>query len=120
MTAAALIATLHFGVPFFLLLFRAIKQNLRALSCVAWLVLIMQLVFVAFEVVPAFPEHSWGEILLAVPLSIGLAGIWFVTFLWFLNRRPALPRHDRNWAQIEHLLELDREEGAREESLAHE
>jgi len=57
--------------------------------------------------------------LLAVPLSIGLAGLWSACFLRTLNRRPILPLRDRSWTQIEYLLELEREETAREEFLAH-
>jgi hypothetical protein len=119
LAAAVVIAVLHFGVPFFLLLFRAIKRNVRALGRIAALLLVMQFVFVAFQIMPAFPNDSWSEISLLAPLSIGLAGIWTATFLWLLSRRAVLPRRDRNWKQAEHLLELDREDAAREEALAH-
>src|SRR5207237_1782412 len=92
--SAVVMAALHFAVPFFLLLFRAIKQNVRALSRIAALVLVMQFVFVAFQVMPAFAEASLGESWLLVPVSIGVAAIWVGVFLWLLSRRPILPRQD--------------------------
>jgi len=89
---ALVIAVLHFGVPFFLLLFRAIKQNIRVLSRIAALVLVMQFVFVAFQVIPAFARPTAGENWLIVPVAIPVAGIWVAAFLLLLSRRPILPR----------------------------
>jgi hypothetical protein len=117
--AAVVMAALHFAVPFFLLLFRAIKQDVRALSCIAALLLVMQFVFVAFQVIPAFAQSIAGENWLIVLVAIVVAGIWVAVFLWLLSRRPILPRQDRNWPQVEHLSAFDRQEDAREEALAH-
>ena len=51
---ALALVVLHFLVPFFLLLFRAVKQDIRVLAWVAGLMLVMQLVFMVYQVAPAF------------------------------------------------------------------
>ena len=50
------IAVFQFAVPFFFLLLRAVKQNIRALASIAVLVLIMHPVFLNYQIVPAFAE----------------------------------------------------------------
>lgn len=111
------IAVLHFVVPFFALLFRRLKRNVRALVWVAGLILVMQLVFLYFQVLPAFPDvplwHHWLDVV--TPLALG--GIWLACFVWQLERRPLLARYDGNQQQAIHLRHKDEEEAAREEVL---
>ena len=105
---------LHFVVPFFLLLMRPIKQNPLTLAGVAGLLLVMQLVFMDYQVLPAFLNtplvHHWMDFL----MPFGLGGIWLACYLWQLKRRPLLPQHDRNRAHAGQLREEDLEEMARE------
>jgi hypothetical protein len=109
----------HFAVPFFLLLMRDIKRNPTALAAVAGLVLFMQLVFMDYQVLPAFPDTYLAEHWMDFLTPFGVGGIWLAYFLWQLKRSPLLPRHDLNQASAIHLHRLDLEEAAREEEVHH-
>ncbi|HVT28172.1 MAG TPA: hypothetical protein VHE81_09160 [Lacipirellulaceae bacterium] len=117
---ASFLIIFQFAVPFFLLLLRIVKQGRLALGLVAADVFIGQWLFMYYYVVPLFGlsgwEHHWTDFL--TPLAVG--GIWFASFLWLLSRRPMLPVYDLNYEQARRLHEIDREEMAREEALAHE
>lgn len=110
---------LHFAVPFFLLLSRPLKRNPKALARVAGLVLFMQLVFLYYQVMPAFDapriDQHWMDFL----TPVGIGGIWLAGFARQLAGQPLLPRHDPNRQYALHLRRLDEEEAAREEALLH-
>jgi hypothetical protein len=110
---------LHFTIPFFLLLMRDIKRNPQALAAVAGLLLFMQLVFMYYQVMPAFPETTLGEHWMDFLTPLGVGGIWLAYFLWELKRTPILPQHDLNQQSAVHLHRLDVEEAEREEQLHH-
>jgi hypothetical protein len=87
----ALIA-IHFFVPFLLLLGKSNKQRIEVLGTLAAALLFLRLLDVLYLVVPSGPTEqgngiSW--IVFFTPLGIG--GIWFATFLWFLRNRPLMP-----------------------------
>jgi hypothetical protein len=87
---------LHFAVPFFLLLQRTIKRDTRRLGYVAGLMLLMHLVYQHWLVQPAFFTTSLAQHWMDFLMPIGLGGIWIGFYLWQLQRRPLLPRHDIN------------------------
>ena len=107
------------GVPFFLLLMRDVKRDLAALRKVGGLILFMQLVFMYYLVMPAFPgtdiSQHWMDFL--TPLAVG--GLWLAYFLRELKRRPLLPAESSNRAEAFHLRDLDAEETAREREVEH-
>lgn len=114
------VAILHFGVPFFLLLQRAVKQNPRALAAVAGLVLFMHLVFLDWQVFPAFLRansiaHHWMDFL----MPVGLGGLWLAYYLWQLRGRSLVPSHDENRPHALMLRHEDQEEAEREGVLTH-
>jgi hypothetical protein len=110
------IFVLHFAVPFFLLLMRPIKRNSAAVACIAGLILLMQLVFMDYQVLPGAAASVLAHWLdLVVPLGIG--GIWLAHFLGQLQRYPLLPPNDDNRTAALRLRHLDREEAAREEAI---
>jgi hypothetical protein len=109
----------HFTIPFFLLLMRDVKRNPQTLAAVAGLILFMQLVFMYYQVMPAFPDTTLGEHWMDFLTPFGVGGIWLAYFLWELKRTPLLPRHDLNQQSAVHLHQLDVEEAAREEQLHH-
>ncbi len=109
----------HFAVPFFLLLSRSIKQNLTTLAGVAGLLLLMHLVFLDWQILPAFQATSLAEHWMDFLMPIGLGGIWFAFYLWQLQRQPLLPQQDENRAHALHLRQEDQEEAAREAAIAH-
>ncbi|HVU86476.1 MAG TPA: hypothetical protein VHD36_04100 [Pirellulales bacterium] len=117
--AGAILLLFQFVLPFFLLLLRVVKQSPRALSAVAALVFTGQLVATYAQVGPLLNMPGWANhwVDLLTPLALG--GIWFASFTWLLARRPLLPVYDMNYEQAFLLREIDLEEVARDEALAH-
>ena len=87
-----LLALLQFAVPFALLLSRATKSHPRRLAGVALLVFAMNVLNVFWMVAPSFGALDWKLLLLCVPAWLGLGGIWSATFLFYFQKRAALPR----------------------------
>ena len=91
-----LLVLFHFAVPFFLLLSRSLKRDIRKLSLVALLLHVMRWVDNWWLVAPAFPAHGfplhWLD--LAAPVAIG--GIWVWLFTGQIVKAPLLPVHDAN------------------------
>jgi len=114
-----MLAVFQFAVPFFLLLLRAVKQNIRRLAAVAGLVLLMQVLFVVYQIGPALGGQRLAAHWMEFVMPLALGGIWLAFFLWLLSRRPLVLLHDRNWPHALHLRDLDEEEATREEALAH-
>ncbi len=109
----------HAMVPFVLLLWRTVKQSIRALAAIAGLVLTMQLMFQDYQVLPAFHASGWREHWMDVVAPVALGGIWVATFLWRLEKRPLLPAHDASRVIAARLRHLDEHEAAWEEALSH-
>jgi hypothetical protein len=95
-----LLVILSFFFPFFLLLFRHVKQRTRSLLIVALLVLMMRLVDMYWMVLPAFGGGDVRLTWMDVALPLGLGGIWFAYFLRQLQRMPILPVHDPRMEEI--------------------
>lgn len=113
------IFALHFAVPFFLLLSRAVKRTPWLAASVAGAICFMQLVFDYYQVMPAFPGTTIAEHWMDFLMPLGLGGLWFAYFFWELGRRPLLPAHDPNQRQALHLRHIDEEDEAREEAMSH-
>ena len=113
------IAVLHFGVPFFLLLMRPVKRNSKAVGWIAGLLLLMQLAFNYYQVLPAFSAPRLSEHWMDFLVPIGIGGVWLASFMMHLRGRPLLPLHDYNRAAALYLRDLDAEEAAREEGLSY-
>jgi hypothetical protein len=111
----AAVALFNFAIPFFLLLMRPIKRNSRAMAWIAALMLLMQLLFMFYEILPGLAGDGVAAYLFGLGASIGLGGLWFADFLWQLQRRPLLPLHDYNREAALRLRHLDEEEATREE-----
>jgi hypothetical protein len=104
---AWLLFVFGFAVPFLLLLARDVKRNPRLLARVAALLLLMQLVFDYYQVLPCLPfgtplEH-WIDFV--TPFAVG--GIWLANFAWELGRAPLLPRRDVSGVSAAELRHLD-------------
>lgn len=87
---------LQFFLPFFVLLLRQVKENVRQMSALAGLVLVMSLVNLIWMIIPAFEPAgllAHGLDLLAVVVAtVGVGGLWVAVFLRQLQRRPTTPR----------------------------
>jgi hypothetical protein len=113
------VAVFHFAIPFFLLLMRPIKQNSRAMTWIAGLILFMQLVFMYYQTMPGLADDDAADYAMGALVPIGLGGIWLAHLLWQLQRQPLLPLHDCNREAALHLRHLDEEEAAREEGIVY-
>jgi hypothetical protein len=89
-----------FFIPFFALLFRGNKRNLRTLSTVAVLVIVMRIVDFAWIILPEFRTHLWDIGLTDIAAPIGLLGIVIALFAANVQQAPLLPLNDPN---MEHL-----------------
>jgi hypothetical protein len=87
----------HFSVPFFLLLSRRTKGSVIALTCVAAALFVAHVFDIWWMVTPSFYATlhlSWLDLV----AFLGIGGIWFATFSWFLTARPLLPINDPRFA----------------------
>ena len=92
---------LHFVLPFFLLLFRGIKDYPNRLLAVALGVLVMRFVGVIWWVEPAFPHTTDGYWLLDIAACAALGGAWAWWLLAGLRRADLTPVHGDNQCQPE-------------------
>jgi hypothetical protein len=90
----AVIALFHFFLPFLLLLFRAVKKRVAALTILSALLFVMHIVDTYWLVMPTLHQHgvvlSWLDF--AAPIGVG--GLWVSFFLWRLKSAPLLPLKD--------------------------
>ena len=91
---AVVLVVFHFFVPFFLLLSRDLKRNVRALPFIAVWLMFMRLVDLFWMTRPEFTPASAVPTLwdLAAPLALG--GLWFFVFAGQLKQMPLLPLGD--------------------------
>jgi hypothetical protein len=91
---ALVIVFVHFVLPFFLLLSRDLKRDVRKLSLVAALLLVMRWVDLYWLAAPAFsPGHfelHWVDFV--TPVAMG--SLWLWLYAGQLASRPLLPVHD--------------------------
>jgi hypothetical protein len=93
LVALALIV-FHFFLPFFLLLFREIKDHRRSLAAVAGVVILLRLVDLFWLVEPAFYQRGAGLHWLDFAALLGLGAFWLAAFVRQLCARPLLPLRD--------------------------
>ncbi len=90
----AVIALFHFFLPFFLLLFRVVKQHARYLVTIAVVLFVVHIVNVYWLVMPSFHREGVRVSWLDFAAPIGVGGVWLAAFLWRLQRAPLLPAND--------------------------
>jgi hypothetical protein len=86
----------HFFSPFFMLLMRNIKRNLRWIQGVAVLIIVMHTLDMIWLILPSQFEDPLDpkihvpmiQLLLAFVAIIGVGGIFVATLAWQLSRRP--------------------------------
>lgn len=77
---------LHFALPFCLLLSRPLKRDPRRLALVAALLLVMQSVDHAWNVLPSLAVVGAETVPLLAAISLGIGGTWFLLVLGFRRR----------------------------------
>jgi hypothetical protein len=98
---AVAVIGLHFFAPFFLLLFRQVKDHPRRLLGVALGVLVIRFVCVLWWVEPAFPHEATGYWLLDIAAGVALGGAWGWWILSGLRRADLTPVHGDNQCEPE-------------------
>lgn len=93
-TVVALIAAFHFFVPFFLLLFRAVKKNVTILAALAAVLFVMHIVDTYWLVMPTLHPHGVSLSWLDFSTFLGIGGLWAGVFLFQLMAAPLLPQQD--------------------------
>lgn len=96
-----LIALLHFAVPFFFLLMKAIKRDPKMLVKIAGLMFVIRYIDLNWYIMPNFSDRlainpSWLD--LVVPVAMG--GFWIAAFCRQLKQRPLYPVYDLLWPEI--------------------
>jgi hypothetical protein len=90
---AVIVLIFHFFVPFFLLLSRDLKRNMKLLPQVAIWMIFMRLVDLFWMTRPEFTARavpSWIDVV----VPIGLIGVWLGFFAFNLQKMPLLPLGD--------------------------
>lgn len=98
MLVSLALALFQFAVPFVFLLSANLKKNLRKLSAVALLVLVMRWVDLYWLVAPTFHPEGLTLHWLDLTLPVALFGLWLAAFVRELGARPLLPVGDPNLA----------------------
>jgi hypothetical protein len=88
------ILVFQFFVPFFLLLSRDLKRDMRRLAGVALLVIIMRFIDLFWTIAPLFHPERLSVHWLDIAAPAGIGGIWLWMFLRELRSQPLLPLHD--------------------------
>jgi hypothetical protein len=91
---AVLLLLVQFGLPFFLLLSRQVKDNPRSLALVAVIVLVMHFVDLLWWVQPANGSPLTVFCLMDVSAWLAIGGLWLWWFVRELRTRPLLPLGD--------------------------
>jgi hypothetical protein len=112
-----LLLIFHFTVPFFLLLKRDVKRHLPTLAKIGVLLLVMQLLWNYYLVLPSFPEPTLLQHVIDLLMPIALGGLWLASFLRELKRRPLLAARPADRAEAFHLRGLDEEAAIRPQEV---
>jgi hypothetical protein len=97
---AASLIVLQFGLPFLLLLSRAVKRRAVALCGVAAIVGVMHLIELFWLVAPTFYPQGFSLHWTNLLAPVGVGGVWFSAFLWQLKGRSLLPFQDPRFVAI--------------------
>jgi hypothetical protein len=88
---AVVLMVLHFLLPLFALLFRAVKQNPRTLVAIASIVLFARVLDSAWMVLPSAHDASWLAVLAGFAAMIGVGGVWLALVLWCWRSSTPIP-----------------------------
>lgn len=92
--AVAALALFHFFLPFYLLLFRAVKKHFAPLTAVAATLFVVHVVSIYWMVMPAFHQSGVRLSWLDFTAPIGIGGLWLAAYLAYLKAAPLLLQHD--------------------------
>lgn len=87
------VIAVQFVLPFFALLARAPKSNVWSLTLIAGVILLFNVVYMFWMIVPPL-RPVLGVNWLDFAALFGIGGLWLAAFAWMLGRKPLLARHD--------------------------
>ncbi len=90
LTVGVLVAVLQFVLPFGMLITRRVRNNMRLLAALGGTIVLVYLVNLYWQIIPAFYPGQFNLSLTDLALPIGLGGLWVGAFMYALGRRPAL------------------------------
>jgi hypothetical protein len=88
------IALFHFFIPFFVLLFRSAKKNIRVLATTAFVIFIVHALEILWVIAPTFYPGKINIHWTDFAAWLGIGGIWLGFFAANLKRHPLLARND--------------------------
>ena len=91
---AIALGLLQFALPFFLLLSRQNKEDVRKLGAVAAGILVMQVVVMGWYVLPSLYTGGLGVPWTAPFTLLGVGGLWMAGFFAHLKSRGLIPQND--------------------------
>lgn len=94
----------HFFLPFFLLLSRHTKRNMKVVSAVAMWIVAIEVVYVFWLINPSFHGDAFQIHWTHLTAFVGVGGIWLAMVLRFLKQAPILPPHDHRIPELEAQL----------------
>lgn len=90
----AALGLFNFFLPFYLLLFRAVKKHVMPLTTLAAMLFLAHIVAVYWLVMPALHQSGLAISWLDFTAPLGIGGLWVAFFLSRLKAVPLLPQHD--------------------------
>ncbi len=91
---AVFIVIFQFALPFTILIFGRLRHSLRALAWLSGLLLFTNLVYMFWQVKPAYYPGLFSVSVLDVFMPLALGGLWLGVFFFTLIRRPPLTEVD--------------------------
>ncbi len=91
---AIFIVIFQFALPFAILIFGRLRHSLRALAWLGGLLLFTNLVYMFWQVKPAYYPGVFAISVLDVFMPFALGGLWLGAFFFMLMRRPPLTETD--------------------------
>jgi hypothetical protein len=100
---AGIIIFIHFLAPFFLLLMRPLKQNINRLGVICVVLLALRLLDLYWNVGPLAQSDPHGGFVfspLVISAWLGVGGLWYAAFSYFLRKAPQLALSAENHGSI--------------------
>jgi hypothetical protein len=90
---AGMVAAFHFLVPFSLLLFRAVSENIRALGLIAALLFLVHALEIFWVMAPTFYRGGIAIHWTDFAVWLGMGGLWLGIFFRNLKRHPLIAQN---------------------------
>jgi hypothetical protein len=100
---ALAIVLLHFAIPFFLLLHKPMKRNLKMLVPIVGILFLARYIDLVWYIVPNFKDLSGASWWMYLAAPIAVVSLWIAAFCRELKSRPLFPVYDPLWTEVEKL-----------------